>query len=135
MLIVYLKIKNKQLKLTCSFETYFLKICYYRLKNIYNKRLTEQNHVYYYLHEIYNPVVQSDYKNTEQYSLFMKHFNSLNDKNQTILKLYFDKASMGEIAEELGYNCSNTSKNTKYRCIKKLMVAIQSDPAYYKLKF
>jgi RNA polymerase sigma factor (sigma-70 family) len=59
--------------------------------------------------------------NTEELVLVEKSLEELGQPCKTVLQLYYYKnKSMEEISQELGYKNADTTKNQKYKCLKRL---------------
>jgi RNA polymerase sigma factor (sigma-70 family) len=59
--------------------------------------------------------------NTEELTLVEKSLEELGQPCKTVLQLYYYKnKSMEEISQELGYKNADTTKNQKYKCLKRL---------------
>lgn len=64
----------------------------------------------------------TDQNREELHAIAQRAISSLGDKCQYIIKLfYFNKLTMAEIAEEMGFASSGVAKTIKARCYKKLM--------------
>ena len=62
--------------------------------------------------------------------LFYSKFALLKEPCQQVLKLFFAKKTMEEIAEILGFGSTGYAKKRKYKCQKKLMELIKEDTLY-----
>ncbi len=69
----------------------------------------------------------------DEYSLFQSKFKLLGEKCKKVLKLFFLKYSMVEIAEQMGWSSSNNAKKEKSNCQKKLVEMIRSDQQFSSL--
>jgi RNA polymerase sigma factor (sigma-70 family) len=71
--------------------------------------------------------MEKEMEESQKIGLAEKVVNALGEPCRTLLLLfYFEKASMKEIAEQLGYSNEKTAKAQKYKCIErgKKMVAV-----------
>lgn len=134
MIIVHRKISAEQLTLKCKFSTYLYAIC----KNLWIQDRKKHSLRISKLREM--PVVaepEAPYGNQEDdqaMRLFRKHFDRLGPDCRKILRLFFNGLTLEEIRKEMGFrNVENTS-DKKYRCKKKLIQWIQSDPLFKKIK-
>jgi hypothetical protein len=66
--------------------------------------------------------------------IFQRHFNELCEDCQKVLRLYFNKVSLEEISEIMGYKNVRIARDKKYRCKQNLLTNIYNDPEYQKLK-
>jgi RNA polymerase sigma factor (sigma-70 family) len=63
-------------------------------------------------------------------AIYQKHFLSLDDESQKILRLYFAKIPMIEIAHVMGYSSEDYAKKRKYLAQRILIARIRSDPDF-----
>jgi len=68
-----------------------------------------------------------DLEKAEQFEKVSDIISHLGDPCKRILELfYFNKLSIDEISEVMGYSSGNTVKNLKYKCIKRIKKIIES---------
>lgn len=103
--------------------TYINQICRYKwldqIKSARNKTSVkmEEEHVRDYGED---PAYYQDLESMEQVNKVAQMFTALGDKCKQLLTLfYYEKKSMSEINQIMNFS-GNTSKNEKYRCMKKL---------------
>lgn len=135
MLIIYRKLKNEQLKLTCKFSTYLYAVC----KKIWiqerKKRLVQQKRLREYpMNTVESGVMDPGYDMRDLKQIMEKHLEQLSPDCQKILKLFFNDCSMDEIREEMGYKTMHHAIDRKYRCKRSLISRILKDPLYKRLK-
>ncbi len=65
--------------------------------------------------------------------LYRKTFEKLDKDCREVLRLFFNKHSMQEIAQQLNYGSISYAKKKKFMCKKKLIALIKSDPFYKEL--
>lgn len=132
MLIVYRKIKSKDLKLRCKFSTYFYSICkhlwYQEVK--YGDRILSNSQRLNEDFLVEEP--ESEYTKLI-YEVFDKHLEELSDDCKKLLELHFKNYSIDEIKELMNYKDSHYVMDKKYRCKKSLVKRIMSDPQYKEL--
>ena len=133
MLIIYQKITEVGLELKCSFKTYLYSVCRFLWLQELEKpsrkvgstgsadELTMENET-----GSRNEVVEM--------KLYEKHFKELSKECRKVLHMYFQKASMEEIAVVMGYKGIQIAKDKKYRCKKSLMFKIYNNPEYKRLQ-
>lgn len=129
MVILYKKIKNKKLKLTCSLKTYMYAIC----RNLWLQKLQNKDNSNLELREVNGEHIKpfelnKDMQYEEKYNLYQKHFLKLSDDCQEVLKLFLKKASLKEIANIMGFSSVDYAKTRKYLCKKNLIERILNDP-------
>ena len=124
-------ISNKLTSLNSSIKSYLFGICKNKIKE-YRRQYPKLDDLSY----ISNAKLFSDdqiikHKLEEketleaQVELVKKYMDELGDPCKKILELfYFRGKNMSEITEILSYNNSNTTKNQKYKCIKRLQLLI-----------
>jgi hypothetical protein len=69
----------------------------------------------------------------EKIKIYQKHFLSLGDDCQKVLRLFLRKISLREIAEIMGYKTEKYAKTRKYECKEELKNRILNDPNYLNL--
>lgn len=72
----------------------------------------------------------SEVEKTMRLGIFQKHFLALDEACQKILKLYFGKVPMKEIAKIMGFRNEEYARRKKYLCQKSLTDRVRSDPSY-----
>jgi DNA-directed RNA polymerase specialized sigma24 family protein len=130
LIIIYKKIINEGLVLTCSFSTFFYAVCEYQWHKILRKR---KNLPVMYVNSLdgyrYNPGLNENIERTKL-ELYEFHFNRLSKDCQKILKLHFSGASIAEIMKKMGYNSKDHTMDRKYRCKKSLFNRIENDQTF-----
>ncbi|MDP4711843.1 MAG: sigma-70 family RNA polymerase sigma factor [Saprospiraceae bacterium] len=131
LIILYEKIRQADFKLDCKLSTYMLAIC----KNIWHKKLKrlrlqqniiQENHKQSLLVEEEAP---ADYAIISDEKRLMELLSHLSPDCREILRLYyFDRLSMRQIAEVMGYNSEQVAKNKKSRCMQVLRRLVDKDP-------
>ena len=131
-LVVYKKLKNKDLELTTTFHVYLFSIC----RRIWLKKLKkkgkkevafEDNEVFTYEEEYEEVFLQR-----QKWALFNKKFEQLTAECRTVLQMLFKGSSSKIIAEKMGYT-EEYAKRKKYKCKISLAELIKSDPEYKAL--
>jgi RNA polymerase sigma factor (sigma-70 family) len=135
MIIVYRRVREGRLELTCKFGTYLYAIC----KNIWlQERKKYQLHAEKLRHhpQVVNEPAPDDDPLMQQHfnELFEKHFNELSKDCQKILSLFFNNHTVEEIRDKLRYKDLHHAADRKYRCKKSLIKRIINDPLFKKLK-
>jgi len=135
MIIVYKKIRDEDLELTCKFGTYLYAIC----KNVWiqerkkyqlhNEKLRQQPLVVNDPGPDEDPLLQKHL--TE---LFNKHFNELSKDCQKILAMSIHNHTVEEIRDGMNYKDLHHAADRKYRCKKSLIKRIMNDPLFKRLK-
>jgi RNA polymerase sigma factor (sigma-70 family) len=132
LLIIYTKLRNEDLHLTCSFSTYFFAIC----KNLWfhelriRRKMTPDSGISENLVEDPEPIseIVPELKKLVEY-----HFSRLSEDCKKVLELHFNKISLAEICLIMGYKDVKYAADRKYRCKQNLFKRITNDPKYKKI--
>jgi RNA polymerase sigma factor (sigma-70 family) len=135
LVIIYQKIAEENLRLTCSFKTYLYSVC----RHLWLQKLNKKEFTYEFkesadldcFQDKYNFEEQSE--EMEKYRLFQQHFLKLSDDDQKVLKLFMKKISLKEIASIMGYKSGDYAKFRKYICKERLKNSIINDPRYKEM--
>lgn len=130
-IIIYEKIKSRNLKLSSSFKTYFYAISKY----LWFQRRQGLNRLVFHdqQEELWDVIMgYEEYKEFEEEKLFQEHFINLDKDCQKVLQSYFDKKPYKEIADDLNFK-SSYIKKLKFNCKEKLFQSIVNDPRYKEL--
>lgn len=125
MIILHEKLMDPSFLLTAKISSFLFSIC----RNLWLKQLRErkkqpktaldENHDFV-------PDMVDDYLENElRLKAIMNGIKEMGDSCKKILNMFFfEKASMREIAEKLGYTNEANAKNQKYKCMKKLKLKV-----------
>jgi RNA polymerase sigma factor (sigma-70 family) len=69
-------------------------------------------------------------ENSMHIGMYQKHFLTLDEEFQKVLRLFFAKTSMKEIAKIMGYSSEEYAKKRKYLAQRTLIAKIRSDPDF-----
>lgn len=134
LIVVFKKIREHELDLSCSFRTYIYSVC----RNIWlqklNKRkqyIREFSDIESYI-DLPDKVDQFQEEEMEKYRLYQQHFLTLGEDCQKVLLLFMKKQSLKEIALEMGYKTEKYAKTRKYLCKEELKKRIINDPKCQK---
>jgi RNA polymerase sigma factor (sigma-70 family) len=133
LLIIYTKIRNKDLHLTCSFSTYFFAVC----KNLWFHELRLRNKITTGINSSEDLVEDPEPVQEmlpELKELVEYHFNTLSEDCKKVLELHFKHKSLTDICEIMGYKDVKYAADRKYRCKQYLFNRIINDPKYKKIK-
>ena len=132
MMVVYNKIRSKELVLTCGFSTYLFAIC----KNLWLQEIRSKKYNILDHSQLDNMVEEpgedEDFNN-ELIELVKYHFSKLTKDCQKVLELHFRRKSLTDICSVLGYKDEKYTADRKYRCKKYLFSSVTSDPRYKSL--
>lgn len=130
LLVLYRKAQEADFNLTCAPSTYLYSVARYLWKDLRKKRqretsLDDPNHL---------PCtdVQSDLEYheemTQKNQLLQQVLQQLGDKCKSILQAYYyQKMSMKEIAQHLGYRSVNSAKTQKYKCLERAKKMVHTE--------
>lgn len=124
-IVLYEKAKKKDFELTCSIQTYLNSICRNQLLKKFKESSRFLNHSDDFMPNITDwHEDESNEVNEERINALQKGLNELkriSDKcHEILLRYFYNKQSMAEIAEAMGYTNADNVKNQKARCQKKL---------------
>lgn len=133
MIIVYKKVRENNLKLSCKFSTYLYSICKHLwMQEVkYGDRVLSKSYRISDDHLVEEPL--PDYKKAIM-DIFEKHYEALSQNCQKILELHFQKYTIEEIKTIMGYASSHYAMDKKYRCKKSLIKRIINDPNFKELE-
>ncbi len=133
-IVVYEKAQHPDFKLTSKFSTFLYSVCL----NIWRSRrqkksaaeLTIPEHAKYIVDES----SQVDFLQLERTKLFYKALRRLGEDCQNLLELFFQKRSMNEIAQVMGFASEGYARVRKSHCKERLVEIIKNDPAFRELQ-
>ncbi len=135
MMVLFKKCQTSEFKLTSSVCTFLRGVSH----NIWLKKRTKKNNSTVTISEDQELIDEYDLQKTlvqvEREQLFRSKLAELGDRCQKILRLFFDKIKMVEIANQLGYASDNVAKKAAFNCRKKLTTLVQNDPRYLELSY
>ena len=120
LIVFWQKARSGKLVLTSKMSTYIYSIC----KNLWRKELDRKKRL---AHEQKDSPVFMDDESEERAKIIHQCINQLGDTCKKVLMYYyFDRMSMQEIADQLGFANTNTAKTKKYKCKQKLDNIVKS---------
>ena len=134
LIVVFKKIRDHELDLTCSFRTYIYSVC----RNIWLQKLNKRKQYAREFSDVESfvdlpdKVDQFQEEEMEKYRLYQQHFLTLGEDCQKVLLLFMKKQSLKEIAVEMGYKTEKYAKTRKYLCKEELKKRIINDPKCHK---
>ena len=133
-LVFWNKAISNNLVLTSKISTYIYAVTLnlWKKELFRKKRFTEEQT---YESEGYEDNSFFETTNIE-HNILMSCIENLSDNCMKILtSYYFDGMSMTNIAKMLGHSNQNTTKTMKYKCMKKLMVAVKKEYALNEIEY
>jgi RNA polymerase sigma factor (sigma-70 family) len=137
-IIIYKKIIENQLTLTSSFKTFIYSVC----RNVWLQKLNKQKaltdefgdmEMFVELSEDVLREINND--DLEKHRLFQKHFLSLGEDCQKVLRLFMKDVPLREIASIMGFKTEKYAKTRKYLCKEELKRRITNDPRCQKFLY
>lgn len=134
LIVLYRKMQKGDLQLTASLGTYILAIC----RNLWLRNLRKQKRISLEApdemveHASPSKSLDLDLERIEREQTYFRGFDQLGEKCKKILKWYFDKVPMKEIAKRLDTSEAFIKKK-KFECKNKLIDTIQQDPVFDEL--
>lgn len=133
LIVIYQKAKTSDFELTSSFYTYLYSICNFmwdrKRKKKANNTVTipEDNRL------SLDEDIVADILKREKQRVFKESLEKLGATCQQILRLFFARKSMTEIAETLNFENEHVARTRKYRCSKELEKLVKADNRYAEL--
>ena len=129
LLVIYKKIKKEELEITTNFHSYLFAVCRF----IWLRELTKKNRKNILLDEketfIADVDVEQDIFRLEKQNFFRSKLEQLPSDSKKVLKMFFNKKSMREIAAEMGYTVEYAKKK-KYKAQLALVEAVKRDSRF-----
>ena len=120
-IVFYEKAKDNKFELTCEVKTYLYSVC----RNKWLKALRKRN-TNVQFSDVYEQTVDVEQQPDEaelskQQRIISELIHKIGEVCKNILTyFYYEKLSMNEIAERMGYTNADNAKNQKYKCLKRL---------------
>jgi len=130
LMVVYKKIRDNNLKLSCSLKTFIYAIS----RNLWLQKLQKRKSNLVELYEVEDPEAHNVFDKDENFMehgkflLYQKHFLRLSEDCQKVLRLFLKKVSLTEIARIMNFSSVGYTKTRKYLCKKLLKERILNDP-------
>ncbi len=120
LIVFWEKVVNDRLVLTSKISTYLYSVC----QNLWRKELDRKARLSM---EFVDRPDTTDPDRAERITIINQCINGLGDTCKKILQYYyFDKLSMNDIAEKMGFANSDTAKTKKYKCKQELDAKVKS---------
>ncbi len=132
MIILFKKANDSSFRLTSAIETFIYAIA--KRKWLYNLKLNNKNVP---LLEVFGDAEGNNIEELlikdEKIKLYLRYFDKLSEGCKAILKLFFNRYSMVEIAEELDFASEGYARKRKHACQNKLIQSIKEDNEFKEL--
>ena len=132
LVVVFQRLREGDLTLTCPLENYLLAIC----RNQWRTRLKRKQRAAELPAAdtlVLDPQVLTRLESSDRDALYRRHFAKLEAGCQRILRWYFERVPVKEIAQRLNTS-ANYIKKRKHVCQSRLKGAIQADPVFLELQ-
>jgi len=134
-ILIYKRLKDESLDLTCAFKTYLYSVCRLLwLRQLEKRRVRNEvvsdDQVFIDLDED----IEGQAAEQEQFRIYQKHFKLLHKDCQEILRMFLKKVPLKEIAQKMNIKSDKYLKKRKYDCKEALIKRIQNDPDYKRLR-
>ncbi|MCB0572197.1 MAG: sigma-70 family RNA polymerase sigma factor [Phaeodactylibacter sp.] len=134
LIVIYEKAQSPEFRLTSSLYTLLYGVC----RNIWGNRLQRKSRTEvtlespdkYKLSEGLEQAIEQEEENT----IFWEAFERLGDDCRRLMRLFFDKTSMEEIAETMGYGSTSYAKKRKFQCKEQLVSLVRADSRFRELR-
>jgi DNA-directed RNA polymerase specialized sigma24 family protein len=135
LLIFYLKVKNKELQLTCSVHTFLQSIA----RNLWKRKLASnaskfskiEANVYEISDETHS---EEEYIHVERRKLYLKHLEEMPGDCKRLIQMVLKGLNLQRIMELMPFNSIEFTKTKRFRCKVMLIKKILNDPLYKELK-
>lgn len=133
-MVMYEKAQRPDFQLTSKFSTFLYSVCQNLWRSRQQKKsaleLTIPDHAKYIIDES----SQLDFLQVERGKLFYKALRQLGADCQKLLELFFQKQSMDEIAQAMGFASEGYARVRKSQCKDRLVEIIKKDPEFPELQ-
>ena len=134
LLALFKRLKKSDFELTCTLQSYLRIMC----KRLWLTKLRDGKKIQYRSIEgeelvDFDDTVGVGLEKAAKRRIFYKHLAALGEKCQIILKAFFQKKPLSEIAEQLETSVGYVKKR-KFLCKEKLIEAVRNDPMFEELK-
>ncbi len=132
--VIYEKAQKPGFELTSKFSTFLHGVC----RNLWMSRRQKKSAQAVTIPEqakyIRDESAEVDLLQLERGNLFYKSLHLLGADCQKVLVLFFQKRSMEEIAEEMGFASEGYARRRKSQCKDRLVELIKNDAAFEELQ-
>lgn len=132
--VIYGKAQAPDFSITFQFNTYFTAVC----RNLWLNRRTKKSASDVTISEddkLFSDTadIELDYITMERQQLFDAAFLQLGADCQKLLRLFFEKTSMTEIAGQMGFASEGYARRRKFQCKDYLIELVRKQPQYEEL--
>jgi len=133
-IVLFNKSKSPEFSIDFQFNTYFSAVC----RNIWSNKRTKKSNSGVTINEEVTLLadgsdLELDFITMERQRVLDKAFLLLGADCQKLLRLFFEKVSMGEIAEKMGFASEGYARRRKFQCKDRLVELVKQQPQYQEL--
>jgi RNA polymerase sigma factor (sigma-70 family) len=132
--VLYNKARLPGFTIEYQFNTYFSAVC----RNLWLNRRTKRSASDVTIGEDAKLLADApdpglDYLTIERQQVFDSAFVQLGEDCQRLLRLFFEKIAMNEIAERMGFASEGYARRRKFQCKDRLVDLVKQQPRYREL--
>ncbi|MEO6039360.1 MAG: sigma-70 family RNA polymerase sigma factor [Saprospiraceae bacterium] len=132
--VIYSKAQSPDFSIQFQFDTYFTAVC----RNLWRNRQTKKSASHVTINEDIKLLAGSDnleldYLTLERQQVFDAAFIQLGPDCQKLLRLFFEKTPMSEIAQLMDYASEGYARRRKFQCKDYLVDLVRNQPQYLEL--
>lgn len=134
LIIIYRKLKENSLQLSCSFNTYLYSLCRHNWLNQLRRKgnmesiVNEADEPYTIEPEIFEEIERN-----ERLKLYRRKFQELSDDCKQVIRMFLNNVPLKEVTKQMGYRSEQYTKNKRFRCKMALIKKIQTSKTYTEL--
>lgn len=133
-MVIYEKIQKPDFQLTSQFSTFFYGIC----RNLWMSRQQRKSATEVTIPEDAKYIAEDspdiDMLQVERGKVFYRALRQLGADCQQLLELFFQKNSMEDIAQKMGYASEGYARRRKSQCKDRLVELVKNAPEYAELQ-
>lgn len=121
LIILWQKVRSSDFVLTSKLSTYLYSVC----QNLWRKELERKARL---TREEKDDIVEQNWEEKERQRLLRQCLEQLGDTcKQVLMMYYFDRMSMKDIAEQMGFASADVAKTKKYKCMQELEKIVRAN--------
>jgi len=133
-IVIYSKAQSPDFRINFQFNTYFTAVC----RNLWLNRRSKRSASEVTIREDVKLLAGTDdlelnYLTLERQQVFDDAFAQLGEDCQKLLRLFFEKTPMSEIATEMGFASEGYARRRKFQCKDYLVDLVKKQPRYLEL--
>ena len=133
-IVLYEKAQQPDFQLTSKFSTLFYGVCNNLWRSRQQKKSASEVTIPDHAKYIADGSAEVDLLQVERGKLFYRALRQLGDDCQKLLELFFQKRSMDDIAQQMGFASEGYARRRKSQCKDRLVELVKNDPAFKELK-